>query len=447
MYRPQPIDKETSFNFSEIFFSRTNSKGVIDSYNRTFEKISEHPGSELLNSPHNIVRHPDTPRGVFKLMWENIQAGKPVATYVKNLSKSGSYYWVYALVLPIEKGYLSLRLKPSSAIFDKIPSLFRKMCEIEKSSDLSKSTALLHDAISEFGFNKYSSFMTRALTEELTGRDEKLKQSGRLTEASSLTSRSQVAMKRAFYDLSLSSQQIEAIHQHSLVITRSFAELGFLSINMATASEHAGIRGQAMSEVTIGFSMVAKEIQEQIKLFDDRLTSLLESVEQSQFDLGCARLQIEMMTDFIKESEFSTDAEKAQSHQEDLFLLNKLTNDSIERTITRVNSLRQLFSYFLRTLEELLKTVNGMELIRITGKIEVAKIGGEHGVAFQNHIDDMAEFLKKLAGPMRTSSECSRIGYEATASCYDALILTRQNLPNLKNLQKNSRHSANANLG
>ena len=40
------------------------------------------------------------PRAVFKLLWDVILDGREVFAYVKNLAKSGAYYWVFAHVTP-----------------------------------------------------------------------------------------------------------------------------------------------------------------------------------------------------------------------------------------------------------------------------------------------------------------------------------------------------------
>src|SRR5208337_645098 len=95
-------DGEVPYSFEELFFSRTNEKGHILSGNKTFQTISMYSWGELLNRPHNIIRHRDMPRGVFWLLWDTIKKGKPIAAYVKNRAKDGRYYWVLAIVTPIE---------------------------------------------------------------------------------------------------------------------------------------------------------------------------------------------------------------------------------------------------------------------------------------------------------------------------------------------------------
>ena len=82
-------------------FSVTDDKGVITDINENFEAISGYTRDELIGSPHNIVRHPDMPKVVFKEMWETIQKGKTWHGLVKNRRKDGKAYHVLSQITPI----------------------------------------------------------------------------------------------------------------------------------------------------------------------------------------------------------------------------------------------------------------------------------------------------------------------------------------------------------
>jgi PAS domain S-box-containing protein len=99
-----------------IISSQTDTKGRIIDVSQAFCDISGFSKDELIGKPHNIVRHPDMPKEVFKEMWSKIKQGKPWSGKVKNLKKDGEYYWVYAHIEPLynTKGeiesYISIRL-------------------------------------------------------------------------------------------------------------------------------------------------------------------------------------------------------------------------------------------------------------------------------------------------------------------------------------------------
>jgi len=95
-----PTNTEAFFPEDEIIVSKTDLKGRITYANQTFCRIAGYSEAELLGQPHSIVRHPDMPRAVFKLLWDTIFEGREIFAYVKNMAKSGDYYWVFAHVTP-----------------------------------------------------------------------------------------------------------------------------------------------------------------------------------------------------------------------------------------------------------------------------------------------------------------------------------------------------------
>jgi PAS domain S-box-containing protein len=95
-----PTDVETFFDKDDIIVSKTDVKGRITYANQTFCQIAGYSEAELMGQPHNIIRHPDMPRAVFKLLWDTIAEGREVFAYVKNMARNGDYYWVFAHVTP-----------------------------------------------------------------------------------------------------------------------------------------------------------------------------------------------------------------------------------------------------------------------------------------------------------------------------------------------------------
>ncbi|HEX3936215.1 MAG TPA: PAS domain-containing protein [Xanthobacteraceae bacterium] len=96
----QPTQKEVFFDADDIIVSKTDLKGRITYANQVFCHIAGYTQAELLGQPHSILRHPDMPRAVFKLLWDTVLAGREIFAYVKNITKSRDYYWVIAHVTP-----------------------------------------------------------------------------------------------------------------------------------------------------------------------------------------------------------------------------------------------------------------------------------------------------------------------------------------------------------
>ena len=123
------VGQETVLDEYAFLVSETNEKGIISFANEDFCKIAEYSLDELMGQPHNMVRHPDMPAKAFKSLWDTVQAGEIWTGYVKNATKSGGYYWVYATVYPFEscdgsKGYLSCRRKPTKNEIESAEKLY-----------------------------------------------------------------------------------------------------------------------------------------------------------------------------------------------------------------------------------------------------------------------------------------------------------------------------------
>jgi len=133
-----PTNVERVMRENDFIVSKTDPKGRITYGNRIFIEFSGFTESELLYQQHNIIRHPDMPRGLFKFLWDTIQSGRECFAYVKNMSKDGSFYWVFAHVTPCFDsqgkiiGYLSVRRKPKSQGVVVMSDIYRAMLAAEK---------------------------------------------------------------------------------------------------------------------------------------------------------------------------------------------------------------------------------------------------------------------------------------------------------------------------
>ena len=127
------VGYERFFDPDDIFFSTTDAKGVIQRSNRTFDSLSRYTRERLMRSPHNIIRHLDMPAGVFKLMWDDLQAGLPACAYVINRAADGLDYRVFATIVPIPGGYLSVRTKPmNTQTQEAVQAVYRRVRSRER---------------------------------------------------------------------------------------------------------------------------------------------------------------------------------------------------------------------------------------------------------------------------------------------------------------------------
>jgi aerotaxis receptor len=131
------MEKETILDEYTFLVSETDEKGIIRFANNDFCQIAGFSLDELMGQPHNMVRHADMPKVAFKDLWETVKKGEIWTGYVKNATKSGGYYWVYATVYPFEScdgtaGYLSCRKKASEEEIRIHESLYIQLKSKEK---------------------------------------------------------------------------------------------------------------------------------------------------------------------------------------------------------------------------------------------------------------------------------------------------------------------------
>lgn len=88
------------FDFNEIIVSKTDLQGRLTYVNDVFLRLAGYTEKEVIGKPHNIIRHPEMPRCIFKLLWDTISSGKELFAYVMNRSVNGDHYWVLAHVTP-----------------------------------------------------------------------------------------------------------------------------------------------------------------------------------------------------------------------------------------------------------------------------------------------------------------------------------------------------------
>ena len=117
----------------DFLVSQTDDKGVILFANEDFCKVAGYTLEELVGKPHNVVRHPDMPKAAFKDLWETVKKNNIWTGYVKNRTKDGGYYWVFATVFPKydninqKNTYISCRRKPSVDEIQTAEALYRTL--------------------------------------------------------------------------------------------------------------------------------------------------------------------------------------------------------------------------------------------------------------------------------------------------------------------------------
>jgi len=169
MSKAQPNNKEIKLSPKRYIVSKTDAKGIIEYGNDYFVEVSGYTESELIGKPHSLVRHPDMPRVVFKMMWDRINRAQNIMAVVKNLAKDGSHYWVVTefepKVDPITNEIIShtafRKAAPQEAI-DTMTPIYQKLLEIEKDGGMEASEKYLRGFLEEQG-KTYDAFINEII--------------------------------------------------------------------------------------------------------------------------------------------------------------------------------------------------------------------------------------------------------------------------------------------
>ena len=163
-----PTQREIMLGENDVIVSKTDLKGRITYANRQFMRIANYSEKQLLNIQHNIIRHPDMPRGAFKLLWDALKREQEFFAYVKNMTAEGDHYWVFANITPDYDasgkmvGYFSFRRKPRKEALAVVEPLYREMLAIEKAAGAAKapeaSATFLLDKVKAMGMS-YDQFI------------------------------------------------------------------------------------------------------------------------------------------------------------------------------------------------------------------------------------------------------------------------------------------------
>ncbi len=148
-------NREKTLGNDDFIVSKTDTKGTIIYCNEIFTSMAGYEANDLIGANHNLIRHPDMPRIAFKVLWDLIKAKKEFFGFVKNLSKDGSYYWVFAYITAdLDSSgniisYTSVRRKPPQSAIDTIIPIYKLLVDAEKRGGMEASGKLLNDFLAE----------------------------------------------------------------------------------------------------------------------------------------------------------------------------------------------------------------------------------------------------------------------------------------------------------
>ncbi|WBX71030.1 PAS domain-containing protein [Tenacibaculum retecalamus] len=166
------INEEVKWDKTQTIVSKTDIHGTIIYANSAFTEACEYSAIELIGEPHNIIRHPDMPKAAFKALWDALKKGENYHAIVKNLTRTGRYYWVIT-DFTIDKdengkvtGYTGRRKSIPKSIIEKIEPLYKTLLDIENLKGEKASELYFEGYLNEEIGKSYDEFVLDLFVEE-----------------------------------------------------------------------------------------------------------------------------------------------------------------------------------------------------------------------------------------------------------------------------------------
>lgn len=346
------LNEEVRFPVDELFFSLTNPNGIIASGNSVFQRVSGYDWDELKGKPHKIIRHPDMPRAVFHLLWNTIQSGAPIGAYVKNLAKDGRYYWVFAIVTPVRDGFLSVRLKPTSPLLQKVTEVYADVRQREIAEDLDPdiSLGLLQEHIAGLGYSSYVDFTSHALAEETTARDA---QCGRSTDE----------IIRRFGQLAGAASDLLT---DANSILDAYATNQHVALNFQVQAAQLGSAGLAIGQISKNYDFISGEIRQSLGRFGTSAREVADTIANGRLLTCIVKIQMEVLDQFRRETNSGEGHETA--------LLQDQINAYRESAADGLASIRRSAGAFRNECADMTRLAAALEVTRVMGKVESARL-------------------------------------------------------------------------
>ena len=396
-----PATDESPFGFDELFFSRTDPHGIIQSGNQVFQRVSGYSWEKLVGSPHKLIRHPGTPRAVFWQLWRTIQAGAPIGAYVKNRARDGRHYWVFAIVSAIDDGYLSVRLKPSSQTFVQVQDDYAKLVQSEaqdRSTPAESATALLAH-LQAYGHPTYESFMAVALSEEVRARAQHL---GHPVDGKVLLFDQ---LLRLAENLLLRAVEIAAAHR----------ENAYIPLNLRVRASQLGGDGVVIGAISQNFKVINDELSVAVTRFQQSAQRVSQAISHGLFLICTATLQSEICEIFAREpssGEFCAEGETLRLNQQQA-RCNAQALDGLDAISRQTRAFRT-------DCAEMSRLAASLEVTRIMGKVETARVEVTR-TGLSDLLDELAGFQRALAVGLRDLDR----GNDEIIERTDALLAAR----------------------
>ncbi|WP_221031243.1 PAS domain-containing protein [Actomonas aquatica] len=432
-----PTGVPQNFEVHETFFSMTDGRGVITDGNAVFARVSGYPLERMVGENHNLIRHPLMPRAVFHLMWATLRQRHTFMGYVLNLAANANHYWVFAVITPIDDGYLSVRIKPSEGRLEQIEALYADVLAQENAwiaEGVSQGAAAergvhhLLRQLEQAGWADYRAFSHEALLGEIKHRDSQVSARG----------------LRLFNEVMANSAPPELQHLHaqarhtharlnglfgeldrflngSLAVverTQAIAQIGnsfqLSALNAHLAAHPLGASGVVIGTVAGFLGETARQMSRNMDTLSEHIADASGAVSDVASCICVARIQIEMVLSFL--GEIGEEAESRQhgsAAEARVRSLQKACGRAAQAAAESVGVMVARLPLLQADREQLQKDIIALQSAQVSGLTEAARLG-------------VAEQLGSMFSEMRQQMEQTKAELEHLGEgIHDLVVMTR----------------------
>lgn len=378
----RPSTGEAPFALNEVFFSRTDERGVIQAGNYVFKRVANYEWDELIGAPHKVIRHPDMPKGVFQLFWDTIGAGDSMGAYVKNKAKDGLYYWVFAVIVPCDGGFLSARISPSSDLFEEIKTIYAEMRQAENNDGITpeESAEMMLAWIRDKGFENYHQFATHALSEELMSRDIGLDR----------------PKDQKISDLRQMMSNAEVLVGETQGLVKDFDAMHTIPHNLRVIASRIEPSGGPVTVLSQNYGAMSREMSDWFAAHvmgeNSNFNTIKLAVTNSLFVEGMARILNECHAQLKTERRGLGDIDMEAERS----ILSGLVETETERARKGVEEVDQEAERIMRACQVMHRQFLGLSSTRVLCKIESARLP-ESGETLSDIIDQLGVFQERIS--------------------------------------------------
>jgi PAS domain S-box-containing protein len=155
MAKRKKEDLEIRCATQQVLVSRTDVEGNIVYCNPTFLQVNGFKSSQVVRKPHSILRHPDMPKSIFRIIWSIIGQGLPIQAVIKNKANDGQFYWTLMTIKPQKDrdnniiSYVAHGKQAPDAVIKTMEPLYKIMLEIEQELDIESALEYLESHLAE----------------------------------------------------------------------------------------------------------------------------------------------------------------------------------------------------------------------------------------------------------------------------------------------------------